>query len=273
MASPCRFAPRIRSRALNPRALFVVGEQVGDEATRAVNRERKPIAFQCIQCAAGLSVDGTKRTVECQYCQASNYLPDGLWRELNPVPVMSEYYLVCELTPEQRGKALAQEIVRGLKEKHWRPGKETDLDSREYGLLFLVGEEIDKRDVLQNPSTPAETLELAVKPFLENDARMETEFAELAAAHPNLPPQTLARLAAATEGTPLAEEVKRAVAQNPNTPAESLKLLAADSFDDETKRLAKEQIRARGGGGGRALLYVGIAVGAAALVAIGALVL
>ncbi|MBU1238444.1 hypothetical protein KJ865_01930, partial [Myxococcota bacterium] len=45
----------------------------------------KPIIFSCPQCAANLSITRDReRTLTCTYCNASVYLPDGLWFKLHP---------------------------------------------------------------------------------------------------------------------------------------------------------------------------------------------
>ncbi len=43
-----------------------------------------------------LPVDGASRTVTCPHCSAANYLPDGLWLQLNPTPRVQAFFLVCD---------------------------------------------------------------------------------------------------------------------------------------------------------------------------------
>lgn len=53
-------------------------------APRAVATE--PVVMQCPTCSAGLNIDASRqRTTTCEYCQASVWLPDGLWRQFHPV--------------------------------------------------------------------------------------------------------------------------------------------------------------------------------------------
>jgi hypothetical protein len=56
-----------------------------------------PVVMACMSCGAGLDVNGTSRTIECTYCKASNYLPDGLWLRLHPVPRLEWFYLILDI--------------------------------------------------------------------------------------------------------------------------------------------------------------------------------
>ena len=84
------------ARGLQQRALYLVGEYGIEDHIRKMERKVEPVMFSCLQCGAGLSVDGTSRSVSCQYCDASNYLPEGLWRKLNPVPTAEYFYFILE---------------------------------------------------------------------------------------------------------------------------------------------------------------------------------
>ena len=55
------------------------------------------IMVACMSCGAGLKVDGSSRTVDCQYCNMANYLPDGLWLRLHPAPRLEWFRLVIEI--------------------------------------------------------------------------------------------------------------------------------------------------------------------------------
>ncbi|HEY3357579.1 MAG TPA: hypothetical protein VGQ83_30285 [Polyangia bacterium] len=78
--------------------VLVVGEEPGLAAPAAAaapapERAAQPVAFACPQCAASLPVDGAARTVVCEYCRASVYLPDDLWHHLHPVKTAQRWYL------------------------------------------------------------------------------------------------------------------------------------------------------------------------------------
>ncbi len=75
---------------------------LGEEAAEPMPQAREPVFFACLSCGGGLKVDGSERMVGCQHCEASCYLPDGLWRELNPVPRVRDIALVCEIPEHQR---------------------------------------------------------------------------------------------------------------------------------------------------------------------------
>jgi hypothetical protein len=88
-AIPLRAADAL-CKSLNAGARVVVGESLPS----VIEAAKTPIVFACMSCGAGLKVDGTSRTCACTYCHASNYLPEGLWRQLHPVPKPHDFYLV-----------------------------------------------------------------------------------------------------------------------------------------------------------------------------------
>jgi ribosomal protein S27AE len=70
----------------------------------------KPVAMACPKCGGGLTIGpDTERTVACQFCSASVFIPDALWKELHPVKTMLRWTLT--FTGE-----LMTEMVRLLKE-------------------------------------------------------------------------------------------------------------------------------------------------------------
>lgn len=98
-----------------PYARWLLGEA---PAAGAAPDAAKPILAPCMGCGAGLKIDGaSSRTVECSYCNASNYLPDGLWLRLHPAPRLEWFRLVVEideasLLEVQRNRH--QELLRAL---------------------------------------------------------------------------------------------------------------------------------------------------------------
>ncbi len=49
--------------------------------------------FKCPNCGGSLNADGSKRIVDCQYCQSSVYIPDTLWLRMNPVNKRRVWYI------------------------------------------------------------------------------------------------------------------------------------------------------------------------------------
>ena len=84
--------------AIHPDARFVVGETLGADGALELDRSREPVVITCSHCGGALSIDGAARTVSCSYCAADNYLPDGLWQRLNPVPKAHFIYLVAAVS-------------------------------------------------------------------------------------------------------------------------------------------------------------------------------
>lgn len=82
------------ARKVHPGALYLVNESIGPSGESNASRATKPIVFRCQQCSAGLQVDGSSRLVECSYCSASNYLPDGLWMQFHPVATKQTWFII-----------------------------------------------------------------------------------------------------------------------------------------------------------------------------------
>lgn len=56
--------------------------------------ESQPIVMNCPACSAGLTITKEmERTVSCQYCRASVFLPDALWKRLHPRKQMVRWTL------------------------------------------------------------------------------------------------------------------------------------------------------------------------------------
>jgi hypothetical protein len=103
-ATPCRDAePSLVQAFPYARWLLAEGPEAGDAPNAA-----QPILMACMGCGAGLKVDGSSRTVDCIYCKATNYLPDGLWLRLHPAPRLEWFFLVIDIDPA----ALAAEQSR-----------------------------------------------------------------------------------------------------------------------------------------------------------------
>jgi hypothetical protein len=113
-------------KAQLPAALQVIGgdadvarEQGGVEL--AVDQAAtKPIAMPCPSCGGGLTIQkDTERTIACQFCATSVFIPDELWKRLHPVKTMLRWTLTysgkltCEAFDkfEANARKLASSIV------------------------------------------------------------------------------------------------------------------------------------------------------------------
>jgi hypothetical protein len=84
------------ARSVCPPARAVAHETTLAGESDALERRTEPVVFACMKCGAGLDADGTARSVACKFCGVPNYLPDGLWRQLRPVPVAHPWFLILE---------------------------------------------------------------------------------------------------------------------------------------------------------------------------------
>jgi hypothetical protein len=205
--------------AINPWARFVVHEETEDDATRALQQRTQPVLFACMGCGGGLQVDGSIRAVACSYCGNSNFLPDGLWNQLHPVPKPQAFFLVCEYDASARLQA------------RWA---DDDLRAQDAALPHLTPEQLAylardaesevRKAVGGNRAAPPEVMWQ-----LAHDDDYEVRAA--VAGNPAAPPQALAKLADDDDS-----DVVGALAANPSLPAQVVEHLARS--DDYGKRVA-----------------------------------
>jgi hypothetical protein len=124
-----------------PNALQVFGGDVemaneqGGLDLHVNQAETKPIAMACPKCGGGLTIGSdTARTIPCQYCSTSVFIPEALWKELHPVKTMLRWTLTFtgELSTEKsRDIKSAQamlESLKGEKESREKPAGALPLD-------------------------------------------------------------------------------------------------------------------------------------------------
>jgi hypothetical protein len=199
--------------ALNSGARFVLNEQAPGASGQSLQARTKPVVFQCMSCGGSLRVDGSTRLVSCQFCNNDNYLPDGLWQLLNPVPKPVPFFVVCQYeTAEERAERAR----------------------RAFGQA-LIGFARDPSDIVRavvagNPAAPPAVLaDLAQDDFASVRA--------LVAANPATPPTLLEKLAFDRE-----RRVLEGLATNPNLPSHVVDEMA-QSDDPEFRALAARHPR------------------------------
>lgn len=295
------------AQKIMPSARWLVHEgQVGADGAEPQSAS-EPILFACMSCGGSLTVDGTARMITCQFCQGSNYLPDGLWLRLHPKQTVQTFFLVCELgedgalpstfltaamrSEDDEVRALVARNPGASAEMLAQLARDEDYVVRRFAvqsgrlstaaLLQVVSEERDS-DVLevlemielepevltamafsehyvqrelaaQNPALPeaglvalADTLSsdvLQALPRRDLSADTLKHFAlhrgyacrQVAAAHPNTPPEILQGL---LDDTDL--RVRQSLVDNPALPPSALLRLANDDVA-EIAALAKTQ--------------------------------
>lgn len=199
----------------NPRARFVVHETAHDAAALAMQSKTTPVLFACIGCGGGLSVDGSQRQVTCTYCDASNYLPDGLWQQLRPVPTPEVFFLICEYDEAARNEARwACDDVR--REDAARP----DLTLDQYQRLASDDDSDVRAAVAGNPAVPPQLLDALAQ---DDSYQVRVKVAENAVTDPS----TLHRLVGDHDS-----DVRAALVANPRLAPASVEALAkSDDYD------------------------------------------
>lgn len=194
------------ARAVCDRAVLLVGETAADTGLQA---RTKIHLFACMGCGGGLKVDGSTRSVECEYCKAANYLPDGLWNQINPVPKPQAWFLVCDFDyPSMMALRWTDTETR------IHDARSTQLSADQLATLSRDGAHRVRRSVAGNPACPPEHLErLAGDP--DDDVRVGV------AGNPSTPVAALLELARSQD-----ERVWRALYSNDRQDAQVIELLA-----------------------------------------------
>jgi DNA-directed RNA polymerase subunit RPC12/RpoP len=130
---PRDLAPLLRGASL------IVGEDLEQMATGAAGKApnaAQPIELRCTSCHAPLKIDGTRRTVRCEYCSTDLFLPDDLWLRMHPIERRRSFYL-CWTSRE----AVAASTARAFE---WRQLRDVALGPD--GNLYCAGKD-DHKDV------------------------------------------------------------------------------------------------------------------------------
>lgn len=145
---PCGFTCACREaeaslRQKFPQARWLLGEA---PPAGAAPDATQPILIACTSCGASLHADGSSRSVACSYCNASNYLPDGLWLRLHPAPHLEWFRLVIEfdeaLVAEARSRDQSDAFVRLAAKK----GADPELLVQEIAKQFnITTDEVHRR--------------------------------------------------------------------------------------------------------------------------------
>jgi hypothetical protein len=123
-------------RAIHPNARYMVGETADDAAAQALQKQTSPVMFACMGCGAGLRIDGTSRAITCTFCNASNYLPDGVWQQFHPVPKPQTFFFLCEFDAAARDQLARQAALPALTSAR---DVVTDLQGNLYVMTFSDG--------------------------------------------------------------------------------------------------------------------------------------
>ena len=232
-------APDETCRAINPQARIMVHETVLREGEKLDGT--KPVAVPCVQCGAALHIDGASRTVECEFCHTSNFLPQELWLTLHPVPKPHVFFMVCEYDEASMLRARMANEDLALED-----AKRGDLAPEHWEALAAHPDENVRQALARNPSAPGAILDRLAREPNEYTRRYVAE-------NPGAPPETLTRLvddpeshvwkaAVENESIPTSaiehlsvspdDDRRRAAAEHPRCPVETIRLLARDKSAD-----------------------------------------
>lgn len=150
-------------RALLPTAVQVFGADPGVANAEAgldlrLNQARsQPVVMACPNCGGGLSIDeDSPRTVPCEYCNASVFLPDDLWRRMHPVKTMQRWTLTY-----------VERLVTADELAEWnRAWEENQAEKKERQKQFRLRSEDSEADGFADVALPA--TRVAGDPRLKN---------------------------------------------------------------------------------------------------------
>lgn len=78
----------------------------------------RPTRFPCPGCGASLPIDGSARSVSCEYCKTEAFLPDELWRRFHPTTTLRRWHLWADAGPLRAREAWDLEQRRAGKRHH-----------------------------------------------------------------------------------------------------------------------------------------------------------
>ncbi len=79
-----------------PGIRYLINALLSSDTSSASSSGSFPVALACPSCGASLTVDGTTRFVDCNYCNTQVYLPDNLWLRFHSVRKKRRWFVVCE---------------------------------------------------------------------------------------------------------------------------------------------------------------------------------
>ena len=80
-------------------ARLIVNARAGQSGEEIAQRDIGPVMFSCAKCGGSITVTGASRSVECDHCGGSAYLPDDLWNRFHPAPTKLRWFVGFEAEP------------------------------------------------------------------------------------------------------------------------------------------------------------------------------
>lgn len=86
-------------RAMHSSVIAVVGESAPTGDLQEPDKGKgEAVLFACMGCGAPLKVDASApRISTCEYCEATNYLPDALWLRLHPAQRKRPFHMLLDV--------------------------------------------------------------------------------------------------------------------------------------------------------------------------------
>jgi len=83
--------------------LWIINEEKAEttEEESEKKEDQKSLLMGCMSCGSGLSIDGSNRTVTCEYCKNENYLPLEVWTSAKEVQKEHSLFFAINVTDEQ----------------------------------------------------------------------------------------------------------------------------------------------------------------------------
>ncbi len=82
-----------------PNVHYIIGEDftllpnyTGQSEVLDNHHKKELVPFTCPNCAGTLQIDGSVRTLKCQFCSTESYIPDETWQKMNPTKSKERFY-------------------------------------------------------------------------------------------------------------------------------------------------------------------------------------
>lgn len=122
-------------RQIVPHSLLIVGETIPYVPPVKLKRDTA-VSFHCYHCGASLKLDGSSRTIKCNYCGNDLTIPDEIWRKFHHVLTSHRWFVFMDLGESVK---LIPDDISKVNDVALLPGDEAVLLWDSYGEGSCIG--------------------------------------------------------------------------------------------------------------------------------------